>query len=217
MPESTATKKRGPQFSLSTLVVLMTFATLLVGLVASLRNNRHLADMNQTLAKENRRLRDEVGELSIEDKRQMHAIRIPLESYGEWGEWKWRIWIPEGQSYRLRCVGGEIPAEGWPQDGGTIWLRDAGEQVIRYQMRRDATDDQWYGHLYTRGASIGRNHHPWVQWGPSTSTTGGVGTSTRVFQVDQRVELCRHRVSQQDSSDKIEDPAPGFLIWLEPL
>jgi hypothetical protein len=30
------------------------------------------------------------------------------------------------------------------------------------------------------------------------------------------IELIRHRVSQARSSEQFEDPAAGFMIWLEP-
>jgi hypothetical protein len=180
-------------------------------------NNRGLAQRNQSLEKENRRLRDEVGELSIEDESQLHAIRLPNKDYFEW---TWRIWIPRGRGYRVRCVDGKIPAEGWPEGtgGGTITLREPGEHVVRYRVLGDPKDGRHYGSLSTRSASVGKNAHPWVEWPSQTSTTDGVGTTTRAFPTTEpRVELCRHRVSQASSSTDIEDPAAGFLIWLEPI
>lgn len=206
--------KRGLRFSLRTLMLLTTFVAMAVSLLVSTYNNRRLARINESLAKENRRLRDEVGELSIEDESQLHAIRIPTDGYLDW---TWRVWIPKGQEYRLRCVDGEVPEEGWPSGkGGTINLREAGERVIRYRIRRDPKDDLFYGSLSTRGASVGGHEHPWVQWPSRVTTTGGVGTSTRAYPTtDRRVELCRHRVSQASSSEDIEDPSAGFFIWLE--
>ena len=50
-----------------------------------------------------------------------------------------------------------------------------------------------------------------------TSTTSGVGTVTVAFSEDNDsvVELCRHRVSQKESTGEIEDLAEGFVVWLE--
>lgn len=207
------------RFSLRTLMLLTTFVAMVVSLLVSTGTNRRLARSNESLAKENRRLRDEVGELSIEDESQFHATRIPTDSALEW---TWRVWIPEGQRYRLRCVAGKVPKEGWPSGrGATITLGTAGEHVIRYSIRRDPKDDRFCGWLSTRGASGGGgsvgwgDEHAWVQRPPKVCTTGGVGTSTRAYPMDRLIELCRHRVSQANSSEDIEDPSEGFLIWLE--
>lgn len=184
-----------------------------VALAVSIVNNRRLRQENLSLAAENRRLRDEVGELSIEDASQFHAMRV---SGDDDLEWAWRIWIPEGCVYRLRLVGSEIPKEGFPpQTGGTIWLRESGEHLIRYRIRRDPRDGKWYGRLSAPTGSVGKDEQPWVEWPSHTSMTGGVGGGTKVFSPDERVELARHRVSQAKSSEDIEDPAAGFLIWLE--
>ncbi len=210
--------KRDPpgavRFSLRALVLLTTIAAMVVGLITLNRNNRKLADRNKALTKENQRLRDELGELSVDDDTQLHAIQT---SGGEDLEWEWRVWVPKGHEYRLRGDGGRIPKEGWPTEGGTIFLRTAGEYVIRYRIFRDPRNDKWYGSLSTRGGSVGKDLQEWVEWGSSTSRGSGVGATTQAFSNDKDkiVELCRHLVSQQESTDKIEDPASGFVIWLE--
>jgi hypothetical protein len=165
------------------------------------------------LREEVSRLRNEVGELNVEDPTKLHAIRVETDNELEW---KWRIWIPEGASYRLRGDGGPVPKEGYPMTGGTMYLREPGEHVIRYQIRRDPRDGRWNGSLHTQTGSVGKDHQPWVEWSSRTSTGSGVGTSTRSYEIDQRVEIIRHRVSQANSSANIEDPAAGFIVWLEP-
>lgn len=213
--DSASDRRRGFRVSLLTLMLLMTIAALAIGLIVVGRNNRRLEEVNQTLSAENNRLRDEVGELSVEDPKKLHAVRIETDSYLDW---QWRIWIPEGVAYRLRGVASDVPKEGLPQErGGTIMLREPGEHVIRYRIRRDPRDGKMYGSLSARGASVGKDEHAWAEWGSHVTTTSGVGTSTRAYSPDQVVELCRHRVSQADSSSDIEDPSAGFLIWLEPM
>ncbi len=206
--------RRIPRFSLQTLLLLLTIVGMAVGFSALIDKNRRLAAVNAALVKENQRLRDEAGELSIDDKSQLHAMRIPTDNYLEWA---WRIWIPEGREYRLRSFGGKVPKEGWPQHGGTMWMRSPGEQVVRYRILRDPRDGHWYGSLSTRGGSVGKDRQVWVGWDSRTSTTGGIGATTEAYPPDQTVEICRHRVSQADSSDQIEDPAAGFVIWLQPV
>ena len=205
---------RGPRFSLLTLLVFMTFVALAVGLGSVARNNRQLWLANESLVKENRRLRDEAGELFIEDETELHAIQISTDTYFEW---QWRIWIPEGGEYLLCYEGGEIPEDGFSDVGGTIFLRSAGEQLIRYSIRRDPRDDRWYGSLSAGGGSRGKDEQPWVEWKSQSSRTSGVSTATRSYPKNQIVELVRHRVSKENSTDNIEDPANGFMIWLEPI
>ncbi len=185
-----------------------------VGLFAMNRNNQHLAMRNELLEKENKRLRNELGELSIDDETQLHAIRT---ASGESLEWAWRLWIPEGHEYKLRGDGGKIAKNGWPNEGGTMFLRDAGELVVRYRITQDPRDGKWYGSLSTRSGSVGKDSQEWVTWKSTSSTTSGIGATTEAFAEsrDTVVELCRHLVSQENSSSKIEDPASGFVIWLE--
>ena len=165
------------------------------------------------LRKEVAELRTEVGRLNINDPTKLHVMRVESENDLEW---KWRLWIPEGASYALRATGGMVPKEGFPTDGSTMYLREPGEHVIRYVIRRNPRDDQWYGRLHTQNGSVGSDQQPWVEWKSMTSTSGGPGSATQSHEIDQRVEIIRHRVSQAKSSADIEDPAAGFLIWLEP-
>jgi hypothetical protein len=159
------------------------------------------------------RLRSEVGELNIEDRTKLHVIRVDTDNELEW---KWRIWIPEGRRFRLRAIGGSIPKEGYPTSGGTVDLSESGEHVIRYVIRRDPRDGSWRGSVHTQTASVGSDEHPWVEWPSSVSTGGGVSTSTQSFPDGEKVEIIRRRVSQAKSSANIENPAAGFMVWLEP-
>jgi hypothetical protein len=175
-------------------------------------NIYRLAERNRSLEAEIRRLRNEVGELAIVDESRFHAIRVATDNELEW---KWRIWIPERRRYQLRVVYDHIPKEGFPQGGSTSMLFEPGEHTVRYLIQRDPRDNRWHGTLFTADGYLSGHNHPWVDW-KRTSTTVGVDKSTENFAPDERVELARHRVSQATSLDKIEDPAAGFLIWLEP-
>jgi hypothetical protein len=197
---------RVARFALSTLLLVTAIVALSITVVLLYRE---LVPLREEVA----RLRDEVGELNIEDPGRLHAIRVDTKDELEW---KWRIWVPEGAGYRVRVSGGEVSSAGFPGDGGTLYLREPGEHVIRYLIRRDPPDNRWTGTLHTRSGSVGGDDHPWVEWGSQTSTGGGVGPSTESFDPGQRVEIIRFRVSQAKSSAAIEDPSAGFLIWLEP-
>jgi hypothetical protein len=207
MNDAAPPARRRLRFSILTLLVATTIIALAVTVVLLYRE---LVPLRREVA----RLRDEVGELSIEDPSKLHAIRVDPQSELEW---KWRIWIPEGATYQLRNRGGPIPREGFPGDGGTMYLREPGEHVIRYVIRRDPRDNRWIGSLHTRTGSMSGDEHAWVEWGSKTSTAGGIGLSTQSFPPGERVEIIRYRTSQVTSSANIEDPAPGFMIWLEPI
>jgi hypothetical protein len=165
------------------------------------------------LRTEVRRLRDEVGAISVDDPTRVHAIQVDTNDELLW---KWRIWLPENRTYVVRCVGENVPKEGFPKPGGSIWIHEPGEHVIAYRVRRDQRNDQWYGQLETGTAAVGKDYQPWVEWPSKTSTSGGVGKSTYSADPSKRLEIIRHRVSQNSDSTKIEDPAAGFMIWLEP-
>jgi len=196
------------RFSLLNLVFLMTFVAMAVALW---KLNSELVPLRVEV----RRLRDEVGELYIEDPTKLHAIRV--DSNNEL-EWKWRIWIPKGARYRLRGNGGPVAAAGYPNGGGTIHFHESGEVVVRYRIQRDPRDGKWYGSLHSEGMSVGRDEQPWVEWKSHLATGGGVGDVTCSFDVNETVDLIRRRVSEKaKNSTKVEDPAAGFQVWLEPM
>ena len=208
MVDTSPSRPQRLRFSILTLVLVTTIVGLSITVAMLYREVG-------PLRKEVARLRNEVGELNLQDRTMMHAIRVDTDNELEW---KWRIWLPEGAGYRLRSFGGKVPKVGYPKHGGTMYLRDPGEHVVRYRIRRDPRDGQWNGSMHTRGGSVGKNHQPWVDWSSTSSTGSGVGTITEAFEIDQQVEIIRHRVSETaKSSTTIEDPAAGFLIWLEPI
>jgi hypothetical protein len=213
MPSSDQpSSRRRLRFTLRVLLVAVAGFALVVTWINTYRITQRI----RSLEVENRRLRDELGELSVEDPSQLHAIRIDTENEFEWA---WRIWIPEGHRYRIQWFGGPIPKEGFPRPGNTIPLSEPGEHVVRYRIRRDPRDNRMYGSVWTRDAIAGKYEQPWVEGSWTLTVPGGIGTGTASFpagQPGQRVELARHRVSQASSWDKVEDPAAGFMIWLEP-
>ena len=200
---------RGRRYTLRALFV----GIAAIAVVATWVNSYRVAQRNRLLEAENRRLRDEVGELSVEDESRLHAIRAATNHDFEWA---WRVWILEGHTYRLRVVGDRIPRQGFPDDGGTTILREPGEHFVRYRIQRDPRDNRWIGILSTRVATSTRTSGDWVEWSSRTGTTEGVGATTEVIAPGERTVLARHRVSQAKSSSDIEDPSAGFLIWLEP-
>ncbi|MEZ6072575.1 MAG: hypothetical protein R3C10_20515 [Pirellulales bacterium] len=198
--------RRRPQFSLLTLMLMTSIVALAITVVMLYREVG-------PLRRELKQLRDETGQLTIDDATKLHAIRVDTQDELEW---KWRIWVPKGAQYRLRAEGGSIPEQGYPDSGGTIVISEPGEYVVRYLIRRDPRSGEWRGSLHLNSGSVGEDPQPWVDWSTRSISSSGVGTSTQSFDTDQTVELIRHRVSQQSQGGKLAEPVSGFAVWLQP-
>jgi hypothetical protein len=196
-----------PRISLLSALLLMTIVGLMI-VVAQLW--REVGPLRAEVAQ----LRNETGRLSVDDPTKIHAIQV---NTGDELTWKWRVWIPKGRMYVVRGYGDGVPKEGFPKDGGTMRIREPGEHVITYDIDRDRTSGKWFGKTTMIGTgSVGKDDQSWVTWPSQTSLTSGVSTTAKSFDMGERVEIIRRRVSQAGDSSKIEDPAAGFMIWLEP-
>lgn len=209
MEESQPTRSGSwrPRFSIFSALLLMTILALTIVVVQLWREVSPLrADV--------RRLRDEVGALSVDDKTKLHAIRVrtPDEFV-----WKWRIWIPEGRVYQLKQAGDKIPKQGFPATNGSIRLDTPGEIWVEYRIMPDPVSGLWMDHLSTSSASVGSSSQEWVNWKRRTSTGEGVSYTTKAGEPADKMILARERVSQSvTNSSQIENPSAGFMIWLEP-
>ncbi len=95
---------RRPRFSLLTLLLLLTIAAIVVTVW------QLYAELGP-LRGEVKRLRNEVGELSVDDKTKLHAIRVPTDAESTW---KWRVWIPKGRATVAHFHWGDISLTGLP-------------------------------------------------------------------------------------------------------
>lgn len=196
---------RRPRFSLQTVALL----TAIIGLAITVTMmQRDLGPLRE----ENRRLRDEVGELSISDVSRLHAIRAPSQDNLTW---KWRLWLPMGHNYAVRIAEGPIPVEGFPKPHGSIFVEGKGEELwVQYRISQSHSG-HWLGSLSSAGGSVGGLRHDWVDWPAKVTAMGGVANTTKAGSADQPLTLMRYRTAQKDSSSDIPDPADGFLVWVE--
>lgn len=200
-----------PRFSLLTVFLLTTIVAMAITIALLWRDVR-------PLRADNRRLRDEVGELAIDDPMKIHAIQVRTK---EDLVWKWRVWVPEGVSVNAHCQWGKVPRVGLPPSNNSL-LITSGEHWIELSARKDRDNKNWEGSLATDGASIGTIIQPdehWFDWHGSTSVSGGVNFST-VAEKDSRESfiLQRYRTSQAPNSaavQKSDEPAVGFIIWVD--
>jgi hypothetical protein len=200
-----------PRFSLLTALLLMTFVGIVIVVVQQWREVG-------PLRAQVRRLRDEVGVLTIEDESKLHAIQIRQD---EELTWRWRVWVPQGGETYLHLQWGNVPKTGVPSEYSTSTL-EPGEHWIVLKARRGTKNNTWLSSLQTQSSSstssIQDDQH-WFDWESSTSNGEGVGHSTEVFDAaTKRVILQRLRVGQLSKSlglQKQAGPTPGFIIWLE--
>ena len=200
---------KSPRFSLLTLLLLGT----IIGLSLAVWK---LGGLVKPLQEEVRRLRAEVGELHVEDPDMFHAIQVETDNRLEW---KWRVLIPKGAKYKVHSSSGEIPEEGYPDDDlDTTYVREGGEFVLRFVVEEDPRDGLWKGRRIFGSGWVGADHQPWIEWGNARHISSGIGTSTDAYPKDQTVEIIRFRAENRDpEAVKRNDPAVGFMIWMEPI
>lgn len=168
------------------------------------------------------RLRDEVGELVIRDESKLHAIRVPVEPTSARREWRWRVWWPKEQSYRLRCADGPIPKAGFPESNGWSQLEGGAPNVISVVATKDPDSERWSTRTEFKRSGSGGGYFSGsaADWLDTAYVleVGGVHEQTKLFETGESVVLCRYRSSDKvNNSSKIPDPADGFMIWLEPM
>lgn len=207
--ETTPTTKRWiPRFSLLTVLLLMALSACGITIF-------RLWYEVGPLRVEVRELRNETGRLSIDDPSKPHVVQVRTNDEFTW---KWRVWIPAGRAYRIQLAVQDIPKKGYPKTQGMILLDEPGEMWIEYRIAPSPGSENWMDKLTTSSGSVGSSSQPWVKWSRRTGIGEGVGHTTQVFEPATDILITRERVSQKAiSSDQLEDPSAGFMIWLEPV
>jgi hypothetical protein len=202
---------RGLRFSLKTSLLLVTIAAMAMVIW---QLYREVVPLRQ----ENRRLRDELGELSIDDDTQFHAILSPQTDPDKF-DFKWRVWVPEGRRYLVHFASENISQQGYPKPNfeGSLWLDQSGEQWIEYQVFKESDSGKWRAMLDTENASVVGAEQQWPEWLPRTGGGKGVGLTTEVFKPDRTIEIARWHFGKGTTGTPIAYPSAGYLIWLEPV
>ncbi len=169
-----------PRLSLLNAVLLITIAALGLGLIASSSQRKRILVRNEQLVAENKVYRDRLGVFDIEDERQVHAIRLPGDDESGW-YFRYRIYLPEGRTYRLHYGTSRVPAEGLPEYFSDVRADlQPGEYVIatRFEPRFDpktgeriphATltirvqpEDDQLGSRSTTSIGLGEREQDWI-------------------------------------------------------
>ena len=128
------TSKPTRQFRISLRTLLLLVPLVAMGLVIW-QSKTELG----SLRTEVRKLRDETGQLTIEDPEKIHAIQIatdyPLA-------WKWRIYVPDGRTVRVANRNHHIPKDSIPETKNGLSLAGPNEFVVTVKIDKQP-DGRW--------------------------------------------------------------------------
>ena len=168
------------------------------------------------LRAEVRSLRNETGRLSIADPTKLYSIEVRTQVERAW---KWRVWVPQGETAMVHVQWGKVPKAGVPPSSGSIQL-ESGEHWITLAAAFDPKSNYWTSQLATETGSVGSMIQPdehWFDFRQCAAVSDGVSTYSAEAKPGQNVfVLKRYRAAPVSSSANIPaDPTPGFIIWLD--
>ena len=202
---------RRPRISLQMLLLLVTIISM--GLVIWQLN----AELGP-LRKEVRKLRDETGQVTINDPERIHAIQMvtdyPLA-------WKWRVNIPSGRKVRVAHQTHRIPKDGLPASNNGSYLIGPKEFVVTVKLDKQP-DGRWRSGISCDGVTTYRvfadDATAWLTKGESGSQSKGVHRVVSVEQPGEPLVLLRRRVFYDRGGQvpPANEPAhtDGLLVWL---
>lgn len=223
--ENRASTRRGPRFSVLNLALVLTIAALGIGLY---RAGQEVVPLREAL----RGLREEMGYFHVDDASRIHVKQVSTKLPSAW---KWRLFLPAGVTYNVRCFCGSAPApesmgrEEWFQllRGAT---RDMGSVLNAGEFGFEALltkyDDVWYlrsGRVQDDGVTLALPESAgWL----NDETTWVVSSDASLeradaFDAESSVVLLHlePRASGEDRPTPIATDADGgrprIVIWLE--
>src|SRR5579862_9062536 len=102
--------RRRAQVSLANLILLCLLVGAVIIVYLSHDRARALKEELDTFKAENKKLRDELGELTIVDAAKVNVIAVPtIDEH----TWRWRIYLPIGH-FVIRYSEFDIPESGFP-------------------------------------------------------------------------------------------------------
>lgn len=220
------------RFSLLTLLLLLTIAALAVTVW---RQSFEIEPLRQEV----RRLRQEVGHLSIDDPHRIYAIQV---SQMQSNIRRYRVYLPNDRKYQIHLGLGEVAGRPRGQSKNA-WLKkvaeassgssggiQSGESTLDVEVRRDpdgATKDHWEIVYQINGAGGGKigTEIAWLNDRRAWSIAGDVGLEQQVERVptDGIVLYALRKAEVKElphgyttaGTDDTKD-TPGLILWIIP-
>ena len=196
------------------------------------------------LRTEVRLLRNETGRLLVEDVDDIYAVALRPLAPGETGAWSWRVYLPPGQSYRVRAgVAPKLDKLPIPTVavGDMESLLEPGEHVLRIDLQ-NTPDEAWRLRYSQEPAGVADGPRwlmthdvllPWpTQWPgyrAGYGFSGVLGDAQKQFAASKQVLLLRlvpNFMPDNQSGRNPEDnkslrvatkpPTEVFYLWIEP-
>jgi hypothetical protein len=191
-------------------------------------------DLNP-LRLEVRKLRRELGYLTIVDKDKIYAIQVPTDAPDTW---RYRIYIPENQGLlmhtRIFTIPGRSPAQtkaAWfatLPGSGSSWQAKAGEYTLEIKMRRpDPNKDNWDMVVNSQdiGGGTTGSEMPWLNDHRAWTYSSDASTSDQI-EADPEVGLVLFELHQgvvkefkggysRTEADTTKE-VPGVMFWIAP-
>jgi hypothetical protein len=176
-----------------------------------------------------RKLRNEVGELTVDDPELPHAIRIP--DYDD-TSLRWRLYLPTGKKFVLRCaVSTSIPAKGipsiesgeyfmsWEFDStrlGTDWIQGIAFDKDRQGVWQLVLSQGSEWHSVSRPLPV--EMQGWLEEEQSpTWSISGKGKTLSAKPGEPLILFRQRKVDFVEGEPLSEEPTMGVVAWIEEL
>lgn len=221
------------RFSLLNLVLVMTVVAMALVIY---RQQGKIKGLTQTVA--------DAGFLSVGDQSQYHAIYVP--TYDEL-TWRWRVWLPEGNTYEFSALCNRIPPAGYPgpgdgrdivYQGRMLYSEDGlgsqvegygpGEYVVTYAIRKNESTAGYDLTVRVEGGKWMGTSHPlsmngdapsWENDRRSATTVEGLESNRqRVESGEQLLLMKTQRYEDGELIPTLESAEkPGLMFWVQPI
>jgi hypothetical protein len=198
------------RFSLRAFLLLL-FITSLVG------SNLFTAWQLDKVRQENAQLHKELGYLKVSDPTKIHVVAVP--TYEEM-LWRWRIYVPQGQSLHVCTATHNIPQHGFPDVQGMTALAQ-GEYLLTAAVRQNR-HGKWQLTIANPNSSsslgIDDTDATWLVDSPGwESSQAGLG-ATEAVEPGAPFVLLRARtmvnVSRGVSTSSSKPTEQGVMLWV---
>jgi hypothetical protein len=179
------------QFSLATLMLLVTVACMAVALWVTSRELR-------SLRAENQKYRNESGHLTISDRGKLHVIQAPTT---DGDTWRWRLFVPDDRKFLLHTRVGDVSLTGYTGGSGSSTTLPAGERLVSVRIARDIGGKRVLRFDFGEGGSMSTGvegrQGDWLDRDMRGYSTSGAGAGkTESAEPGQPLELIRLRAME---------------------